>query len=89
MTIFRNSLNHPNTVMKLFQFLLFFMLVSCSKLFAQNPGQATEVEPFSIGETLNIHSSLLDENRIINVYLPHGYSADSAKTYPVIYLLDR
>jgi len=25
---------------------------------------------------------------LLNVYLPHGYSPDSVKTYPVIYLLD-
>ncbi|GAB5416131.1 MAG: alpha/beta hydrolase-fold protein [Crocinitomicaceae bacterium] len=35
-----------------------------------------------------MQSEVLDEERTINVYLPHGYDADSAKTYPVIYLLD-
>jgi len=43
---------------------------------------------FTIGETLEIKSQILKENRILNIYLPKGYSEENAKTYPVIYLLD-
>ena len=43
---------------------------------------------FSIGKTITLQSSILDENRVLNIYLPSGYSTDSSKTYPVIYLLD-
>lgn len=44
--------------------------------------------PFSIGVIDSIHSNILNETRVINVYLPQNYSSDSSKTYNVIYLLD-
>ena len=46
------------------------------------------VEPFFIGESVTLHSEILHEDRVLNVYLPQDYSPDSAKAYPVIYLLD-
>ena len=42
----------------------------------------------SIGERLEIRSEILDENRVLNIYLPQDYSPDSIKIYPVIFLLD-
>jgi predicted alpha/beta superfamily hydrolase len=53
-------------------------------------GQAKEAEKqaFIIGERLEFHSNILDEDRMLNIYLPNGYSHDNNKTYPVIYLLD-
>lgn len=45
-------------------------------------------KPFSIGETVELASSALGENRVLNIYLPLSYRQDSAKNYPVIYLLD-
>lgn len=45
-------------------------------------------QPFTIGETVEVFSKELQENRLLNIYLPPGYSPDSAKQYPVIYLLD-
>jgi len=44
--------------------------------------------PFSIGETHTFQSAILGEERKLNIYLPTSYDPDSAKTYPVIYLLD-
>lgn len=41
-----------------------------------------------IGERLEIQSEILKETRSVNIYLPLGYSRDSIKSYPVIYLLD-
>ncbi len=41
---------------------------------------------YTIGDIRIIQSEVLHESRVLNVYLPEGYSADS--TYPVIYLLD-
>ena len=46
------------------------------------------VEALEIGETLSFHSEILQEVRILNIYLPVGYHPDSSATYPVIYLLD-
>lgn len=36
----------------------------------------------------SVKSAILNETRVINIYLPDGYSPDSATRYPVIYLLD-
>jgi predicted alpha/beta superfamily hydrolase len=47
-----------------------------------------DIKPFSIGETIDLYSEILNENRVLNIYLPTGYSADSSHLYPVIYLLD-
>lgn len=44
--------------------------------------------PFSIGVIDSLKSKELNETRRLNIYLPEGYSADSAQTYNVIYLLD-
>ncbi|MBA4241430.1 MAG: esterase [Sphingobacteriaceae bacterium] len=43
---------------------------------------------FSIGVIDTIHSKVLNEKRIINVYLPEGYDPKDTIKYPVIYLLD-
>jgi uncharacterized protein len=42
--------------------------------------------PITLGHSDTLHSAVLGEKRVLNIYLPDGYSADSA--YPVIYLLD-
>jgi predicted alpha/beta superfamily hydrolase len=46
------------------------------------------VKPFVLGEVRALHSAVLGQDRTLNVYLPEGYSPDSAATYPVIYVLD-
>lgn len=48
----------------------------------------THAEELVIGEQLTLYSEQLDEDRLINVYLPTSYHPDSLNTYPVIYLLD-
>lgn len=45
-------------------------------------------QPFILGETIGFYSQLLQENRVLNIYLPAGYHPDSLRTYPVVYLLD-
>ncbi|XOV67331.1 MAG: alpha/beta hydrolase [Fluviicola sp.] len=64
------------------KFLFILLLSFTTSSFAQ------EVSKFSIGDRITMHSEVLDEERILNVYLPQNYAADSSKTYPVIYLLD-
>lgn len=64
--------------------LLIFTLLISSNISAQDK----KTSPFTIGETVEIESEILNEKRRINIYLPYGYSKDSLKTYPVIYLLD-
>ncbi|GGI28785.1 alpha/beta hydrolase [Pedobacter mendelii] len=46
------------------------------------------LKPFIIGQIETIESKVLKETRALNIYLPEGYTPDSSKTYPVIYLLD-
>ena len=41
---------------------------------------------FVLGKIETLHSVELNEERILNIYLPAGY--DSTQAYPVIYLLD-
>lgn len=39
-------------------------------------------------ETITFKSEILNENRILNIYLPNEYFNDSTQKFPVIYLLD-
>lgn len=50
-----------------------------------DPGEA---KPFVFGEVRTLRSTTLAQDRTLNIYLPDGYSPDSAATYPVIYVLD-
>ncbi len=50
--------------------------------------QSVTKKPLEIGETLSFNSKYLNENRVLNVYLPVSYSLNKDKTYPVIYVLD-
>ena len=43
---------------------------------------------FVLGTVRKIHSAVLGENRILNIYLPAGYGHNDTARYPVIYLLD-
>jgi predicted alpha/beta superfamily hydrolase len=66
--------------------ILFFL--SLLLIAFQGLSQNKESKPFVLGHIDQIRSALLSEVRTLNIYLPDGYSPDSAKTYPVIYLLD-
>ena len=71
-------------IIKLVLGILFF----CNQIFAQNEIEINKKTPLIIGDKIEIKSSILNENRILNIYLPNGYSHDLIKKYPVIYLLD-
>jgi uncharacterized protein len=62
-------------------FLTTFAFAGASKPLAAD-------KPFVLGVVSEIESKVLGENRILNIYLPEGYSQDVKTTYPVIYLLD-
>jgi len=57
------------------------MALTCAASAAAQPVQIT------IGETHTLASKPLAQERVVNVYLPADY-ATSAKTYPVLYLID-
>ena len=67
---------------------LLLVVIVTSPFYAQKNINPKAITPLTIGESVTLHSKLLDEDRTLNIYLPLGYSADSTKTYPVIYLLD-
>jgi predicted alpha/beta superfamily hydrolase len=69
-----------NKLLLTFSLLILFL----SKSLAQEPKKT----PFVLGEIDSIKSVELNETRILNIYLPEGYSPDSSTKYPVIYLLD-
>jgi uncharacterized protein len=72
--------------MKLILVLMYFLSISfVSQLKSQ---QLKTVPPFVLGHIDTLYSDQLKEKRVLNIYLPEGYSPDSAKTYSVIYLLD-
>lgn len=64
------------------------LILVANFLFGQQLPELISETDFTIGKTISLKSSILDENRIINIYLPDSYSEDKSKTYPVIYLLD-
>ena len=67
--------------------LVLLLFCSFSLLGQKLPERLSETD-FTIGKTISIQSKILKEERVLNVYLPQHYSADSLKSYPVIYLLD-
>lgn len=68
--------------------MLLLTILFCNSVLAQNIPITKSNTPLTIGETVEFYSTILNENRILNIYLPHGYSKNSVKEYPVIYLLD-
>ena len=67
---------------------LTFCIIPTGYSFTHNKTNSLTKKPFSIGESIEFHSTILNEQRVLNVYLPSSYKADSTKQYPVIYLLD-
>lgn len=73
--------------MKYLTVILTLLLIPNLTYGQELPEKISEAD-FTIGKTIGIKSSILDEHRVLNIYLPSGYSDDGSKTYPVIYLLD-
>jgi len=69
---------------KYFYAALFILLMAPVQAQTKQNGK----QPFVLGVVDSIHSVVLNETRTLNIYLPEGYSSDSATLYPVIYLLD-
>ncbi|MGC4102128.1 alpha/beta hydrolase [Ferruginibacter sp.] len=69
-----------------FFFLVFWAAITNAQTNTYHTKQNTP--PVIAGVADSLHSDILGENRRLAIYLPPGYSPDSAYTYPVIYLLD-
>ena len=68
----------------LYRFLLAILVsFSATTISAQTK---TEEKVFPLGIVRQLHSTVLSEDRTLNIYLPEGYQQDSI--YSVIYLLD-
>lgn len=63
---------------------LFFFGLLLSALHSTAQAKA----PFVLGVVDTVTSIVLQEKRVLNIYLPPDYHPDSAARYPVIYLLD-
>jgi predicted alpha/beta superfamily hydrolase len=75
----------PNPVDSAFtKFLLSLSLIAGS--FSATIAEA--IEPMPAHLTLRIPSKVLAETRVINVYVPPGYSGKADIRYPVLYMLD-
>ena len=72
--------------MKIAGLILFIYLLGAN-IFAQGD-HIGNGNPFVLGSIVEIQSTKLNENRILNIYLPEGYNAHDTFKYPVIYLLD-
>ncbi len=64
---------------------LAFLLLSFGFVRAQT---AKPSKPFVLGVIETLHSQILGEDRILNIYLPEGYKQGDTTSYPVVYLLD-
>lgn len=64
------------------------LLFASTPAYPQAPNRLKTLHPFVLGVVDTIQSKALHEKRVLNIYLPEGYSPDSAALYPVIYLLD-
>jgi predicted alpha/beta superfamily hydrolase len=71
-------------------FFLILLAALSAPAFAQTAGYKLPVgtKPFVLGVIDAIHSDILHERRVLNIYLPEGYATDDTARYPVVYLLD-
>lgn len=66
--------------------IIFISLYAAFHAIAQT--NAANSKPFVLGQVDEIQSQVLGEKRVLNIYLPEGYSQSDTVKYPVIYLLD-
>lgn len=69
---------------------VFILVCFTTSAFAQKNGlnETDRSKPFVLGVIDEIQSAALSEKRIVNIYLPEGYSKNDTIKYPVVYLLD-
>lgn len=64
-----------------------FFCLTTENVNAQDGLQETSKKSFEIGKTDTVQLVILNEERVLNIFLPRGYETSGEK-YPVIYLLD-
>jgi len=69
--------------------ILLYALLSTAPAFSQSKDVKTKSDkPFVLGVIDEIFSKELGEKRVLNIYLPEGYTNSDTIKYPVVYLLD-
>lgn len=68
--------------------LCLWLLLSMQCIGQQTSLSVDSTKPLAIGSVLSFRSQVLDEKRVLNIYLPEGYNPNDSISYPVIYLLD-
>lgn len=71
--------------MSIFICLTWTIILSAQDKDARYPS-GKEIFPFGVVE--RIQSEALEEERVLNIYLPQGYHPDSSHLYPTLYVLD-
>lgn len=72
--------------MKIIYLIFLFLIATASSGKTVKDKSKNEAKEFVLGYIENVHSQILNEDRILNIYLPEDYNKDTK--YPVIYLLD-
>ncbi|HET7923207.1 MAG TPA: alpha/beta hydrolase-fold protein [Gammaproteobacteria bacterium] len=65
---------------------IFRTVFACLLVCIGLPAVANEAAP--VHQTFTLHSAVLHEDRVINVYMPPGYAAHPKTRYPVLYMPD-
>ena len=85
---FHHQIKQQST-MKVFFTIFLSTFLSVQAFSQSNKAPKTDTtKPFILGFIDEIYSKELKENRVLNIYLPEGYSKNDTITYPVTYLLD-
>lgn len=74
--------------MKNTSLLLILFAISIQIYSQDNDPRYTNKQVFPFGVVEKIQSEVLDEERILNIYLPQGYDPVASDTYPTVYVLD-
>jgi predicted alpha/beta superfamily hydrolase len=81
---------HIKNISKIWSIAIFICFNWASSISAQDidtrSPSVKEIFPFGIVE--RIQSVVLEEERVLNIYLPQGYHPDSSQLYPTLYVLD-
>ncbi|SFC74501.1 alpha/beta hydrolase [Pseudoalteromonas denitrificans] len=64
------------------------ILISAFSLVLLLTSKIAIASSFNLGERVNINSTILNEDRTLQIILPENYYANPNATFPVIYLLD-
>ncbi len=88
--IFEVNKKLPQAIMRsiMLAFVLLVLLQVDASAQKKRSSKKETPKPFVLGTTDKLMSAVLNEERVLNVYLPPSYSKDTVRHYPVIYLLD-